>query len=390
VSDDGVRPELSIVMPCLNEADTLGSCIAKAQGALRDAGISGEVIVADNGSSDDSAAIAERMGARVVHVSSRGYGSALMAGIAAANGTYVVMGDADDSYDFGEIPRFLSPLRAGYDLVQGCRLPSGGGTIVRGAMPALHRLWGNPMFSTLARRMFGAPVHDVYCGLRGFSKSFYDTLDLRCTGMEFATEMIIKSSLNRARIAEVPITLHPDGRRSHAPHLKTFRDGWNTLRLFLLSSPRWLFLVPGGVLIALGLLGYLLAMPGLRVMGANLDAHTLLFASLAILVGYNMLVFALVAKVFAVGAGLLPKDPRIGRLLQILTLERGIVGGGVTSIAGLVLLAVAFEQWRRTGFGDLDYPRTMREVIPGTLLVALGFQTVLSSFLLSLFELRRR
>jgi glycosyltransferase involved in cell wall biosynthesis len=390
VSDDGVRPELSIVMPCLNEADTLGSCIAKAQGALRDAGISGEVIVADNGSSDDSAAIAERMGARVVHVSSRGYGSALMAGIAAANGTYVVMGDADDSYDFGEIPRFLSPLRAGYDLVQGCRLPSGGGTIVRGAMPALHRLWGNPMFSTLARRMFGAPVHDVYCGLRGFSKSFYDTLDLRCTGMEFATEMIIKSSLNRARIAEVPITLHPDGRRSHAPHLKTFRDGWNTLRLFLLSSPRWLFLVPGGVLIALGLLGYLLAMPGLRVMGANLDAHTLLFASLAILVGYNMLVFALVAKVFAVGVGLLPKDPRIGRLLQILTLERGIVGGGVTSIAGLVLLAVAFEQWRRTGFGDLDYPRTMREVIPGTLLVALGFQTVLSSFLLSLFELRRR
>jgi hypothetical protein len=246
------------------------------------------------------------------------------------------------------------------------------------------------MFSTLARRMFGAPVHDVYCGLRGFSKSFYDTLDLRCTGMEFATEMIIKSSLNRARIAEVPITLHPDGRRSHAPHLKTFRDGWNTLRLFLLSSPRWLFLVPGGVLIALGLLGYLLAMPGLRVMGANLDAHTLLFASLAILVGYNMLVFALVAKVFAVGVGLLPKDPRIGRLLQILTLERGIVGGGVTSIAGLVLLAVAFEQWRRTGFGDLDYPRTMREVIPGTLLVALGFQTVLSSFLLSLFELRRR
>jgi glycosyltransferase involved in cell wall biosynthesis len=390
VSDDGVRPELSIVMPCLNEADTLGSCIAKAQGALRDAGISGEVIVADNGSSDDSAAIAERMGARVVHVSSRGYGSALMAGIASANGTYVVMGDADDSYDFGEIPRFLSPLRAGYDLVQGCRLPSGGGTIVRGAMPALHRLWGNPMFSTLARRMFGAPVHDVYCGLRGFSKSFYDTLDLRCTGMEFATEMIIKSSLNRARIAEVPITLHPDGRRSHAPHLKTFRDGWNTLRLFLLSSPRWLFLVPGGVLIALGLLGYLLAMPGLRVMGANLDAHTLLFASLAILVGYNMLVFALVAKVFAVGVGLLPKDPRIGRLLQILTLERGIVGGGVTSIAGLVLLAVAFEQWRRTGFGDLDYPRTMREVIPGTLLVALGFQTVLSSFLLSLFELRRR
>jgi glycosyltransferase involved in cell wall biosynthesis len=390
VSDDGVRPELSIVMPCLNEADTLGSCIAKAQGALRDAGISGEVIVADNGSSDDSAAIAERMGARVVHVSSRGYGSALMAGIASANGTYVVMGDADDSYDFGEIPRFLSPLRAGYDLVQGCRLPSGGGTIVRGAMPALHRLWGNPMFSTLARRMFGAPVHDVYCGLRGFSKSFYDTLDLRCMGMEFATEMIIKSSLNRARIAEVPITLHPDGRRSHAPHLKTFRDGWNTLRLFLLSSPRWLFLVPGGVLIALGLLGYLLAMPGLRVMGANLDAHTLLFASLAILVGYNMLVFALVAKVFAVGAGLLPKDPRIGRLLQILTLERGIVGGGVTSIAGLVLLAVAFEQWRRTGFGDLDYPRTMREVIPGTLLVALGFQTVLSSFLLSLFELRRR
>ena len=244
--------ETSIVMPCLNEADTLEVCIKKALKGLQDANSVGEVLVADNGSTDGSQDIAERCGARVVRVESKGYGNALMGGIEAAKGSFVIMGDADDSYDFLEIPKFVDELRAGADLVQGCRLPAGGGTVKPGAMPFLHRWWGNPMFSFLVRLWFGAPIHDVYCGLRGFRRDFKQSLTQRCTGMEFATEMIIKASLKKAQIAEVPITLHPDGRKAHAPHLKTFRDGWRTLRFFLMCSPKWLFLVPGGILIFLG------------------------------------------------------------------------------------------------------------------------------------------
>ena len=232
-------------MPCLNEADTLAACIGKARRALNEQEISGEIIVADNGSTDGSQTIATRLGARLVNVRDKGYGSALMGGIVAARGKYIVMGDADDSYDFLETPKFVEKLREGFDLVQGCRLPSGGGVVKPGAMPFLHRAWGNPMFSFLARWWFKSPLHDVYCGLRGFRKDVYYLLDQRCTGMEFATEMIIKASLYGAKIAEVPITLHPDGRRDHAPHLRTFRDGWRTIRLFFICSPRWLFFVPG-------------------------------------------------------------------------------------------------------------------------------------------------
>src|SRR6266496_1451581 len=248
--------EVSVVMPCLNEADTLEACIAKAQRALGEHRISGEIIVADNGSTDGSQAIATRMGARLVHVEAKGYGNALMGAIAAARGRFVIMGDADDSYDFLQLPRFVNKLREGFELVQGCRLPAGGGTVLPGAMPFLHRWWGNPMFSLFARWWFGAPVNDVYCGLRAFRKDFYQRLDQRCTGMEFATEMIIKSSLYHAKIAEMHIPLHPDGRKAHAPHLITFRDGWRTLRFFLMYSPRWLFLHPGILLIVLGILGY--------------------------------------------------------------------------------------------------------------------------------------
>ena len=240
--------ELSIVIPCLNEADTLAECVEKAQRTINENRIAGEVIVADNGSTDGSQDIATRLGARIVHVPERGYGSALMGGIAAARGRFILMGDADGSYDFEEIPRFLAKLREGYDLVQGCRLPSGGGKVMPGAMPALHRWFGNPVFSMLAQRWFHSPIQDIYCGMRGFRKSHYDRLDQRCTGMEFATEMIIKSSLLGCKAAQVPITLHPDGRKVHAPHLKTFRDGWRTLRFFLLCTPRRLFLVPGVVL----------------------------------------------------------------------------------------------------------------------------------------------
>jgi glycosyltransferase involved in cell wall biosynthesis len=382
--------EVSVVMPCLNEADTLASCIEKAQRALRDHRIVGEVIVADNGSTDGSQAIAEHLGARVVHVRDRGYGSALMGGILHARGRFVIMGDADDSYDFLEIPRFVAKLREGHDLVQGCRLPAGGGTIMPGAMPRLHRYWGNPMFSAMAQRWFRAPIHDVYCGLRGFRREFYHELDQRCTGMEFATEMIVKSSLRGARIAEVPITLHPDGRKSRPPHLRTFRDGWRTLRFFLLFSPRYLFLAPGGFLIALGLLGYALALPAVTIRGATLDAHTLLFASLALICGYQSILFAVFTKVFAITEGLLPKDPRIRRFSRIVTLERGALGGAVAVGIGIILLLLAIGRWAVQDFGRLDYASTMRLVVPGVTLTALGFQTVLSSFFLSILRMNRR
>ncbi|HEV8291772.1 MAG TPA: glycosyltransferase family 2 protein, partial [Tepidisphaeraceae bacterium] len=362
--------EVSIVMPCLNEADTLATCIEKAQRALREAGIEGEVIIADNGSIDRSPEIARSLGARVIHVEEKGYGNALMGGINAARGTYVVMGDADDSYDFLDIAKFVHKLREGFDLVQGCRLPSGGGTVLPGAMPFLHRWWGNPMFSLFARRWFGAPVNDVYCGLRGFRKDFYQRLDQRCTGMEFATEMIIKSSLYQAKIAEVPISLHPDGRKAHAPHLKTFRDGWRTLRFFLMYSPRWLFLHPGILLILLGIIGYCLALPGVTIWKMTLDAHSLLFASLAILCGYQSVQFAVFTKLFAITEGLMPPDPRLNRMFELVNLERGLIFGIVTLIAGVALLLAAINQWRLTHFGHLDYSHTMRWVIPGATLTA--------------------
>jgi hypothetical protein len=256
-----------------------------------------------------------------------------MGGIAAARGKYIVMGDADDSYDFGEIPRILAKLREGHALVQGCRLESGGGTVLPGAMPRLHRWLGNPMFSRLARWWFKAPIHDVYCGLRGFTRELYDRLDQRCTGMEFATEMIIKASLYGEKIAEVPITLHPDGRKAHKAHLKTFRDGWRTLRFFMLYSPRWLFLVPGLMMILLGVIGYALAFPrygdelGARIRGVHFDAHTLLFSSVAILCGYQSILFAVLTKVFAVSEKLMPETPKMRRVFRLFTLERGLVAG---------------------------------------------------------------
>jgi glycosyltransferase involved in cell wall biosynthesis len=381
--------EVSVVIPCLNEADTLAVCITKAQRALRQHNISGEIIVADNGSTDESSTIAHGMGAHVVHVGGKGYGNALMGGISAARGKFIIMGDADDSYDFLQIPHFVEKLREGFGLVQGCRLPSGGGTVEAGAMPFLHRWFGNPILSAMTRLMFHAPIHDVYCGMRGFSRELYDRLDQRCTGMEFAPEMIIKASLFNAKIAEVPITLHRDGRKSHAPHLKTFRDGWRTLRFFLMYSPRWLFLMPGLLLILLGLLGYAVAMPGMTFNGVNFDAHTLLFASLAILCGYQSSLFAIFTKTFAISQGLLPEDRRLSRFFEVVNLERGLVIAAVALLFGLSLLTGAINQWRLTGFGHLDYAQTMRLVVPGVTLTALGFQTVLSSFFVSILGVRR-
>lgn len=382
--------EFSIVMPCLNEAETLEVCIRKAQQALREHNINGEVIVADNGSTDGCLEIAAKLGARIINVAAKGYGNALMAGITAANGKYVLMADADDSYDLLESPKFLLKLREGFELVQGCRLPSGGGTVKKGAMPWSHRWIGNPGFSLMARWMFHAPIHDAYCGMRAFRKELFERLNLRCTGMEFATEMILKSGLFRVKTAEVPITLHKDGRITRSPHLRTIRDGWRTLRLYLFFSPRWLFLHPGLLLIFLGLLGYGLALPGVTIGGATFDAHTLLVASLAVLMGYQAVLFGIFTKTFAVNEGMLPERPGFTRFYKLMNLERGLVLGVIAFIFGMGLLCAAVWQWRAAGFGPLNYAHTMRWVVPGVTLSALGFQTILSSFFVSILGLRRR
>lgn len=383
--------ELSIVMPCLNEADTLAICIEKAQRAMHDAGIDGEIIIADNGSSDGSIEIATGLGARVVGVAQKGYGSALMGGIAAARGRFILMGDADDSYDFLETAKFVDKLREGYDLVQGCRLPWGGGIVAPGAMPFLHRWWGNPMFTLLSRWWFGAPIHDVYCGLRGFTRAHYRNLDQRCTGMEFATEMIIKSSLTGARIAEVPITLHQDGRKAHAPHLKTFRDGWRTLRFFLMYSPRWLFLYPGLLMMALGLFAMILLIRNTVHIGPlAFDVHSLLYAAMGTLIGFQGVLFAIFTKMFAIGEGLMPEDPRLNKLFRYLTLEVGLIGGTLLCLLGLAGSLYAFNFWSERAFGALDPFQVLRLVIPSATALALGCQTVLASFFMSILGLRRR
>jgi glycosyltransferase involved in cell wall biosynthesis len=389
-SSDKDFPEVSIIMPCLNEADTLAACIGKAKRALNEQKIAGEIIVADNGSTDGSQAIAMKLGARLVNVRERGYGSALMGGILAARGKYIIMGDADDSYDFHEIPKFVEKLREGFDIVQGCRLPSGGGVVRPGAMPWLHRWWGNPMFSLLARWWFKSSLHDVHCGLRGFRKDVYYVLDQRCTGMEFATEMVIKASLNQAKTAEIPVTLHPDGRKAHAPHLRTFRDGWRHLRFYLMCSPRWLFLIPGVALILVGIIGYGIAMPMMTFGGVTFDVHTLVFASLAILCGYQSILFALLTKIFAISEGMLPEDPRMNGLFAMVNLEKGLIASSIVFVIGLALLSAAVNRWWLVDFGPLDYTQIMRLVIPGATLTALGFQTILSSFFISILGMRRR
>ena len=378
------------MMPCLNEADTVATCVATARRALDAAGIQGEVVVADNGSADGSRQLAERAGGRVVLVTERGYGAALMGGIEAARGRFIVMGDADRSYDFLEVPRFVEKLREGFDLVQGCRLPSGGGRVLPGAMPGLHYWLGNPLFSALARVWFASPVRDIYCGLRGFRKDFQASLGQRCTGMEFAPEMVLKAALLNAKIAEVPITLHPDGRRSHPPHLKTLRDGWRTLRLLLLYSPRWVFLLPGQLLVAFGLLGYAVALPGLRIAGITFDAHTLLFASLGLIVGTQLLSLFLMAKAYAIREGLLPADRGLQRFIEAVQFETGLLVGVAGCLAGAVLLLAAMNEWRLAGFGSLDYAHTMRRVIPGATLVVLGTQAAIFGFLASLLAMQRR
>ena len=388
-NDDELSVELSVVIPCLNEADTVAVCVTKARSAIERLGIPGEVIVADNGSSDGSQRLAAKAGARVVDVAERGYGSALMKGIEEARGRFVLMGDADDSYDFTQIEPFYRQLVEGKDLVQGCRLPSGGGTVLPGAMPPLHRWLGNPALSFLVRTMFRTPIHDVYCGMRGFRKDWQQSLDQQCTGMEFATEMIVKTTLFGGRIGEVPITLHPDGRVNSRSHLRTFRDGWRTLRFFLLLSPRWTFLLPGGLLAMIGLALCLLALPQFMIGGAALDVHTLLIGTLSILVASQWVWCAVLAKTFAISEGILPENRWVASFNRVLPLERLLVASCAMIGIGVACIGWVAWSWAQSGFGPLEYARTLRWVIPGAGLIALGVQCVASSFLMSVLRMAR-
>jgi len=373
-------------MPCLNEAATLATCIKKAQKALEDLNIAGEIVVADNGSTDGSPEIAASLGARVVHVAEKGYGSALLGGIKAAGGKYIIMGDADDSYDFTRLDPFVEKLRAGYELVMGNRFKGG---IEPSAMPVLHRYLGNPVLTGIGRLFFKSPCGDFHCGLRGFSKAAIQNLDLRTTGMEFASETVVKASLHGLRITEVPTTLSLDG-RTRSPHLRSWRDGWRHLRFLLLYSPRWLFLYPGLCLMLIGSIVAGLLLVGPRVVdGITFDVHTLLYAAMAIIIGYQTVTFAVFTKVFAITEGLLPEDPRLAMLFRHIKLETGIIAGGLLLVAGIALSVFALSFWSATSFGPLDPSRTLRLVIPAATLIVLGLQTVLSSFFLSILGLKR-
>jgi len=379
--------ELSVVLPCLNEHETVGICVAKAIAALAAADITGEVIVADNGSTDGSIELAQSAGARVIHVEHLGYGNALKGGIQAARGVYVLMADSDDSYDFRHIPRFVQELRNGPDLVMGNRFSGG---IDDGAMPFLHRYLGNPVLTAIGRLFFRSPCHDFHCGLRAFRKDSYERMDVRSTGMEFASEMVVKASLLHMQIREVPTTLSPDG-RSRPPHLRTWRDGWRHLRFLLMYSPRWAFLYPGILLILVGLAGCALLLPGPRVVhGIGLDVHTLLYAFVSVLLGFQLVAFATFTKVFAITEGLLPEDPRLNRIFRWVTLETGLIFGGLLMLIGLVGSILAVSYWARDSFGALNPSRTLRLVMPSVFSLTLGVQITTSSFFLSILGLRRR
>lgn len=379
--------ELSIVMPCLNEASTLSRCIQKAQAFLQCYDIAGEIVISDNGSTDESQKIALECGTHLIQVPIRGYGAAVMAGINAARGKYIIMGDADDSYDFSNLLSFLENLRKGYDLVIGNRFEGG---IKPGAMPKLNRYIGNPLLSFIGRLFFGSPVRDFHCGLRGFRREAILRLNLQTTGMEFASEMVVKATLYDLRIAEVPTTLSPDG-RTRSSHLRPWRDGWRHLRFLLIYSPRWLFLYPGIFLITLGLLTMIWLLPGpITIEGVTFDINTMLYGAMSLLLGIQAVAFALFSKIFASEADLIPQDNRIASILPFITLERGLAIGGIMCLIGLAGSIYAIYIWEMKAFGPLIPTSMMRLTIPSLTLLTAGVQIMLTSFFLTTLGLKRK
>ncbi|WP_205598249.1 glycosyltransferase family 2 protein [Caulobacter sp. 17J65-9] len=379
--------ELTVLMPCLNEAETIETCVRKARRFLERAGVVGEVLVADNGSTDGSQALAEANGARVVQIGERGYGAALMGGVRAARGRYVIMGDADDSYDFERLDPLLERLRQGFELVMGNRFKGG---IKPGAMPFLHRWLGNPVLSLLGRLFFNIPIGDFHCGLRGFSRESLLALNLHCPGMEFASEMVVKSAVNGLRIAEAPTTLSPDG-RSRAPHLKTWRDGWRHLRFLLLHSPKWLFLIPGAALIAFGLLGMVVLAPGPLALAPHLvlDVRTLVVACFALVTGTQLMVFSALGRRYAMNEGFMPPANTFRPLLAALTLERMLLGAGLVLALGCAGTAWAIGAWAASDFGPLISGGLTRLLLVSLTAVAVALEVGASAFLASMFTLRR-
>lgn len=378
------NPLCTVVLPCLNEEETLGACIEEIKATFKREGIEGEIIVADNGSADRSASIAQEHGARIIEVPERGYGNALRGGISVASGEYVIMGDADMSYDFRDIPKFLERLRKGDDLVMGNRFLGG---IDRGAMPWSHRFIGNPLLSGIGRLFFRIPVGDMHCGLRGIRKDSYNRLNLKTTGMEFASEMIVRAALLRMNIAEVPTHLRKDG-RTKGSHLRTFRDGWRHLAFLLLLSPRWLFLYPGLALLAPSLLLFFWLLPHSRsLFGATLDIHTLLIAVLGIIAELQWLTFGLIARVISMTIGIHPPSALLERLLCTISLERGLLFGFACILAGFLLIVLPTFGWQQSGFSPLDPAETMRKVIPALLLIFFGIQMISARFFLAAIAL---
>jgi hypothetical protein len=378
--------ELTVVMPCLNEAETVATCVRKAVKCIADNGISGEVVVADNGSTDGSQQLAEDAGARVVPVADKGYGNALMGGILAARGEYIIMGDADDSYDFTNLMPFIEELRKGNDLVMGNRFKGG---IEPGAMPPLHRYLGNPVLSFVGRLFFRSKIGDFHCGLRGFRKDSAIKLGLQATGMEFASEMVVKATLAKQRIAEVPTTLKKDG-RSRPPHLRSWRDGWRHLRFLLLFSPRWLFFVPGLVVGGAGLIiGAVVAAHSVTIGSVTFDVDTLVAASAMVVIGFQAVLFWLFTQVYAGSEGFLPEEPKVQRLLAKLSLERGLLIGAAIGIAGLVGLIFSLTYWHANKFGQLNYEHALRLVIPSATALVLSCQLVLGTFFLSILGIKQ-
>ena len=378
--------ELTVVMPCLNEAETVATCVRKAVGFLHEHDISGEVIVADNGSTDGSQQLATDAGARVVPVSEKGYGNALMGGIVAARGRFIIMGDADDSYDFTNLMPFIEKLRDGADLVMGNRFAGG---IEPGAMPPLHRYLGNPVLSFVGRLFFGSKIGDFHCGLRGFRRDSVMKLGLQATGMEFASELVVKATLAKQRITEVPTTLAKDG-RSRPPHLHTWRDGWRHLRFLLLFSPRWLFFFPGLAVFVLGVVIGAVVIPRPFSIGSvTFDVDTLVAASAMVVIGFQSVLFALFTQVYASAEGFLPEDKRVRHILRTLSLERGLLAGGALAVAGIVGLVFSFFYWNSARFGALNYDHALRLVVPSATALIVSCQIILGTFFLSILGIRR-